>query len=80
MQRLINTVGTAAASVVLMAGLWQDWSLLTTLKRMLISYLGFFFLGSLMVLVIKMVPLFDKSLESSDLPEEETKKREKTLA
>lgn len=63
MQRLINTVATTGASMVLMAGLWQDWSLMTTLKRMLIAYLASFFLGSLMALAIRIVPLFDKNSE-----------------
>ena len=60
MHRLINTIAMCAAVAALMAGLWQDWSVLTTVKRMLIGYLGFFFLGSLMVLTIRAVPIFDK--------------------
>ena len=78
MQRLINTVGNSAAVMVLMAGLWQDWSLLTTLKRMLMAYLGFFFLASLTVLVVRIVPLFEKKEE---VPEEAevVKKRPKNI-
>jgi hypothetical protein len=68
MQRLINTIATSAAVVALMAGLWQDWSLLTTLKRMLITYLGFFFLGSLMVLLVKAGSLFEKPAEVEETP------------
>lgn len=60
MQRLINTVASSAAVTTLMAGLWQDWNLMTTLKRMFIAYLGFFFLGCLMALAVKLVPAFEK--------------------
>ena len=77
MQRLINTLATSAAVVALMSGLWQDWALLTTLKRMLITYLGFFFLGSLMVLLIKVGSLFEKPdpAEAEPEPAGDRKKR-----
>lgn len=75
MQRLINTLATAAAAVVLMAGLWQDWNLLTTLKRMLITYLGAFFLGSLMALAVKSASLFEKPREPEVEPGPDKKKR-----
>ena len=80
MQRLINTLATAGASVVLMAGLWQDWSLVTTLKRMLIAYMASFFLGSLMALVIKAAPLFEKSNEPNPDSESDQAQRKKVLA
>ena len=78
MHRLINTVATTAVVVVLMCGLWQDWNLLTSLKRMIIAYLAFFFLGSLMVLVIRIVPIFDKHKPAPAAPEG-SKKRKKIL-
>jgi hypothetical protein len=75
MQRLINTLALTAAAVVLMAGLWQDWSLLATLKRMLVGYLGFFFIGSLMALTVKVVPLFEKPEESEETPADDSVSR-----
>lgn len=80
MQRLINTVATAGASLVLMAGLWQDWNLITTLKRMLIAYLVSFFLGSLMALAVRIVPLFDKKTAPEEETEDASGKRKKVLA
>lgn len=77
MQRMINTIATCAAAAALMSGLWQDWSLLTTVKRMLIGYLGFFFLGSLMVLTIRAVPMFDKAQKSPETVEPRTNKNPK---
>lgn len=74
MQRLINTLATGAAAVVLMSGLWQDWSLLTTLKRMLITYLGAFFLLAVMALAVKSASLFEKPAEA---PEEAAGTRDK---
>ncbi len=59
--RIVNTVALAAALVALAACLWQEWGLLVTLKRVILSYLGFFFLGSIMALTIKAVPLIDNS-------------------
>jgi hypothetical protein len=70
MQRLITNLATLAAMVVLAAGLWQDWSLLTTTKRMLLGYLGFFLLGSLGVLAIQLAGVFDK-----EQPEPEERKK-----
>lgn len=80
MQRLINTVATAGASLVLMAGLWQDWNLMTTLKRMLIAYLVSFFLGSLMALAVGIVPLFDKKVAPEAGPDEASGQGKKNLA
>jgi len=67
MHRLINTLAMTALVITLGAGLWQDWGLLTTMKRMIFSYLGFFFLGSVLILAVASVPLFEnKSTEAED--------------
>jgi hypothetical protein len=68
MQKLISTLASSAAVVTLMAGLWQDWNLLTTLKRMFIAYLGFFILGGLMALAVKIVPAFEKQDQTDGEP------------
>ncbi|HPF70548.1 MAG TPA: hypothetical protein PLQ13_07775 [Candidatus Krumholzibacteria bacterium] len=57
--RLVNTVALAAAGIVLAAGLWNGWSLLATGRRLVGAYLGFFFLGSLLALAVRFVPLFE---------------------
>lgn len=59
MHRFVNTVALAAAVATLTAGLWQEWSLLTTVKRMALSYMGFFILGSLFTLLVLAVPLIE---------------------
>jgi len=64
MQRLISTLAMTAGFAVLVAGLWQDWGLLTTLKRLVIAYMAFFILGSLMALAVRAVPLFEGGSES----------------
>ncbi len=61
MNRLINTLAMTALVITLGAGLWQDWGFFTTMKRMIFSYLGFFFLGSLLTLAVASVPLFENS-------------------
>jgi len=53
--RVVHNLALAAALVVLAVSLWHDWSLMTTAKRMVISYLGFFFFGGLMALSIRLV-------------------------
>jgi hypothetical protein len=53
MNRFIHETSLMAALLVLVAGLWQDWGTLVTLKRMLISYLCFFGLGAGMTLVVR---------------------------
>jgi hypothetical protein len=80
MQRLINTLAMTAAVVALMAGLWQDWSLLTTLKRVLITYLGFFFLFALMVLGVKAASLFEKPAEDAQPGAEKEESRGRASA
>jgi ABC-type nitrate/sulfonate/bicarbonate transport system permease component len=76
MQKLINTIASSAAVVTLMAGLWQDWNLLTTLKRMFIAYLGSFFLGCLMALAVKLVPAYEKKPEATETASTKKKTRE----
>lgn len=59
--RVINTLALAAAVIALATCLWQEWGIFTTLKRVILSYLGFFFLGSIMALAVKAVPFLDNS-------------------
>ncbi len=66
MQRLINTVTSLACVAVLAAGLWQEWSLLTTVKRMLIAYLGFFVLVAMGGLLVKMAGMLEKPANGSE--------------
>lgn len=66
MYQLIHNLALAAALLALIAGLWQDWGLFSTIKKMIISYLGFFILGAIMTLAIKVVPHFEKQDEVSD--------------
>lgn len=60
MPRLVNTIALAAAGTALSVGLWEGRSLLATGRRMVVAYLGFFFLGSILALLMRMVPLFEK--------------------
>lgn len=60
MYQVVNNLALAASLIALVAGLWHDWSLLTTVKRMAISYLGFFFLGGFMALAVKLVGALEK--------------------
>ncbi len=79
MYQIIHNLALAAAFTVLVASLWQDWGLFPTVKRMLISYLGFFFLGSVMSLAVKLVGVLDKD-QNVDLKanEEEQAATQKT--
>lgn len=61
MARFINTVALLAMLLVLVSGIWQNWGLWVTLKRMIISYLSFFCLGSLLALMIRSVPFLEGS-------------------
>jgi len=60
MYQIIHNLALGAAFIVLVASLWQDWGMFPTVKRMLISYLGFFFLGSIMALAVKLVGVLEK--------------------
>ena len=66
MQRIVGTIAMLAAVVTLGAGIWQDWGLLSTLKRMVLSYLGFFFLGALLAVFMMIIPHFEKSSPAED--------------
>lgn len=59
--RVVNTIALMAAVVALGTCIWQEWGLFITLKRVILSYLGFFFLGSVMALAVKIVPFLDNS-------------------
>ena len=59
MSRLIQTIALIAALAVLAAGLWQGWGLVTTVKRLVVAYLGFFFLGSLAALAVRAGTLYE---------------------
>ncbi len=68
MYQLINNLALAATLIALVAGLWHDWSLLTTVRRMAVSYLGFFFLGGFMALAVKLVGLLEKDPKGAAEP------------
>lgn len=70
MYQLIHTLAMGAALVALIAALWQDWGLIATLKRMFVAYLGFFILGAVMALAVRIVPLLEND------PEEENQETE----
>ena len=53
MQKFIHNVALLASFIVLSAGLWQDWGVGLTIKRMFISYLGFFAVGSCLFLAFR---------------------------
>ncbi len=53
MAQIIQTVAVGAASAVLAVGLWRDWGTMAVLKRAGIAYLGFFILGSLLLLMVR---------------------------
>lgn len=72
MTRLIHTIALAAAAVVLGTGLWRGWGLWATSRRLLLAYLGFFFLGALLALAVRLVPLLDKQAPA---PEEKGRRR-----
>jgi hypothetical protein len=52
--QLVGSIAMAAALITLVTGLWQDWGTYATLKRLVLSYLAFFFLGSVLVLVVRL--------------------------
>jgi len=60
MHRLVNLLAMMAAVLTLGAGLWQDWGLLATMKKMFLSYLGMFFVAALLTLAVVLVPMFEK--------------------
>lgn len=75
MHRFVNILALTALVVTLGAGLWQDWGLFTTMKRMILSYLGFFFLGGILTLAVVSVPLFENTkTEEADLAKNKSKK------
>ena len=56
MQKFIHNAALLASVIALTCGLWQDWGVWLTVKRMFISYLGFFTCGSCLFLVFRAVP------------------------
>jgi hypothetical protein len=67
MQNFIHSVALMASLMALVAGLWQDWEVLTTVKRMLISYLVFYFFGSFLSLAIRAIPFLEGQGERRDV-------------
>lgn len=61
MLKFIHKVALLASLIALAVGLWQDWEVWLTLKRMLISYLGFYLFGSFLSIAVRMVSLLDGS-------------------
>ncbi len=68
MAKIIHNLALGAALIALIASLWQDWGTLTTIKRMFISYLGFFFLGAIMAVAVKLVGALEKDHPGSGKP------------
>ena len=60
MQRLIQTIALIAALAVLTVSLWQGWGLVTTVKRLVVASLGFFFLGAMAVFAMRAGTLYEK--------------------
>lgn len=58
--KIVHNLALGAVLLAMIASLWQDWGTLTTIKRMFISYLAFFFLGAVMALAVKLVGAFEK--------------------
>ncbi|PID79739.1 hypothetical protein CSB20_09230 [bacterium DOLZORAL124_64_63] len=75
MQRIVNTIALLAAVITLGAGIWQDWGLLSTLKRVVLSYLGFFFLGAVLAMLMMIIPYF----EQTEAPANEADKSAETV-
>lgn len=75
MHRLVNILAMTALVVTLGTGLWQDWGLFTTMKRMVLSYLGFFFLGGILTLAVVSVPLFEGNKNDSAEGKDDRKKK-----
>ena len=76
MHKIVNILAMTALVTTLGAGLWQDWGLFTTMKRMVLSYMGFFFLGSILTLAVASVPMFES--KENITPEIKKKKTRKT--
>jgi hypothetical protein len=66
MQRAIQTLALGAALLVVVAGIWQSWALVTTLKRLVLAYLAFFFLGSVGALAVRAGAVFDDETADED--------------
>ena len=79
MYQIVHNLALGATLIALVASLWQDWGTFTTIKRMLVSYLGFFFLGALMTLAVKLVGAFEND-PADDLNEshQDSRKIKKT--
>ena len=65
MQKIIHNVALLASLVALTAGLWQDWGAWLTVKHMVISYLAFYFCGSILLLAFRAAPTIDKTAGGS---------------
>lgn len=59
MQKFIHNLALLASLIVLSCGLWQDWAVWLTVKRMFISYLGFIICGSGLFLAFRAVHLLE---------------------
>jgi hypothetical protein len=66
MQRAIQTLALGAALLVVVAGIWQSWALVTTLKRLVLAYLAFFFLGSVGALAVRAGAVFGGEAAEGD--------------
>ncbi len=55
MSRVVHTFALLAALVILVSCLWREYGLLVSLKRVVIAYLGSFFLAGGLVLALRSV-------------------------
>jgi hypothetical protein len=51
-RRLIHILAAASALLVLVTGLWNDWSFWLTLKRLVTAYVGAALIGSAFALAV----------------------------
>ena len=59
MPKFINTLSLVAGLIALLMGIWNDWGFLVVVKRVVISYLAFFSLASVMALAVRSVTLLE---------------------
>ena len=76
MQKLIGTTAMTAALVAVMFSLWRDYSLLVTLKKALISYVAFYIVGAVLVLVFKSGIEDEWQRDAARLEQEKRKRKE----
>lgn len=71
MQRLINTVAMAAALMAVIVAIWENHGLWVALKRSVVSYLVFYFVASLLILVFRAGVMAEARSEDAEKKEGE---------